>query len=852
MNNYAYLIKAKAKATEAKSIFCWFSAKSDSRADREILNILEDEGIAVGRTADHQLPIRTNFPVLDDLPEESALDSTWCDRYQLDDNNCWQKIIVEATPPVSTKTKTDSNDYISVRELSPAQQVACHWLYGKQHPSQEEVSTINEYLENKDGTHNALCVAAAALTSSDVLELTDKLATKLIESGCACAARSLLVKLLAEIWHEKTDDMTGQDVALFVQDYETCDTEDERVAVVEAWTRKQEPQTGPENLQVAVASMSFRRRLLAQYLTNELVTIADADLIKQIADAETDTDNSYVQNLLLAAENAGEFKDKANDANLSFLCEAIRSIWPSENKKPELNQLISFIRDWWITPHINRGVFVKAWRTGKPCGPVPMKTTDTGTNAGGVGKTDRGDLLEHSLDTLDIDIAAALLPMDFDIYAFPRGILERSKDIVKNTKTMPAFSAWSELLRKSAGILDYSRAAIFALIRQARPEIHLFPSEHLAYISKNLTETDHANPSAELLAAARHLPSPEDESTDATADDSQCEEVSKKLVAGRSEFVEGISDPEDPEDLSTKQHAMPKWAKADEQSIVDEQSAETHNLQEWAKIAGSQPQIANIGDGMSSIDNLIATPEKPTEETTDVQMEEALNDETAVSSEIPISKAAADAAAGDVENGGETDPIINDTGHHNDDFRHLMVDLETMGNKSNAPIVSIGAVFFDPNSGNTGAEFYTVISLESSMLFGGVPDAGTIIWWLKQSSEARSAIAMADTITLIDALELFSDFISENSDVGSDVQVWGNGASFDNVILRSSYDRANIECPWHFRNDRDVRTMTEMGKAIGINPRYDIPFDGDMHNALSDARHQVKYVSAIWQKLIRN
>ena len=819
MNNYAYLIKAKAKATEAKSIFCWFSAKSDSRADREILNILEDEGITVGRAADHQLPIRTNFPVLDDLPVESVLDDTWCDRYQLDDNNCWQKIVVEAT--------TESNDYLSVRELSPAQQVACHWLYGKQHPSQEEVSTINEYLKNNDGTHNALCVAAAALTSPDVLELTDKLAAKLIESGCACAARSLLVKLLAEIWHEKTDEMTGQDIALFVQDYETCDTEDERVAVVEAWTRKQEPQTEPENLQVAVASMSFRRRLLAQYLTHELVTIADTDLIKQIADAETDTDNSYVQNLLLAAENAGEFKDKANDANLSFLCEAIKSIWPSENKKPELNQLISFIRDWWITPHINRGVFVKAWRTGKPCGPIPMKTTDTGTNAGGVGKTDRGDLLEHSLDTLDIDIAAALLPMDFDIYAFPRGILQRSKDIVKNKQTMPAFSAWSELLRKSAGILDYSRAAIFALIRQARPEIHLFPSEHLAYISKNLTETDHANPSAELLTAARHLPSPEDESTDASTEDSLRDDMSKRLAAGRGEFVEGISDPNDPE-----------WVHED---LTKPRTTE----------------VCNVGNGIFSIDNLITTVATPDtaidlETTSNVQMEETRSNEATIAPEVPISKTATDTTAGNVEDGDQTDPMINDTGHHNDDYRHLMVDLETMGNKSNAPIVSIGAVFFNPNTGNTGAEFYTAVSLESSMLLGGVPDAGTIIWWLKQSPEARSAIAIADTITLIDALELFSDFISENSDAGSDVQVWGNGASFDNVILRSSYDRADIECPWKFWNDRDVRTMTELGKAIGINPRYDIPFDGDMHNALSDARHQVKYVSAIWQKLTNN
>ena len=828
MNNYAYLIKAKAKATEAKSIFCWFSAKSDSRADREILNILEDEGITVGRAADHQLPIRTNFPVLDDLPVESVLDDTWCDRYQLDDNNCWQKIVVEATPPaVSEKTKTESNDYISVRELSPAQQVACHWLYGKQHPSQEEVNTINEYLKNNDGTHNALCVAVAALTSPDVLELTDKLAAKFIESGCACAARSLLVKLLAEIWNEKADEMTGQDIALFVQDYETCDTDDERVAVVEAWTRKQEPQTEPGNMQVAVASMSFRRRLLAQYLTHELVTIADADLIKQIADAETDTDNSYVQNLLLAAENAGEFKDKANDANLSFLCEAIRSIWPSENKKPELNQLISFIRDWWLTPHINRGLFVKAWRTGKPCGPIPMKTTDTGTNAGGVGKTDRGDLLEHSLDTLDIDIAAALLPMDFDIYAFPRGILQRSKDIVKNKQTMPAFSAWSELLRKSAGILDYSRAAIFALIRQARPEIHLFPSEHLAYISKNLTETDHANPSAELLAAARHLPSPEDESTDVSTEDSLRDDMSKRLAAGRGEFVEGISDPNDPE-----------WVHED---LTKPRTTE----------------VCNVGNGIFSIDNLITTVATPDtaidlETTSNVQMEETRINEATIAPEVPISKTATDTTAGNVEDGDQTDPMINDTGHHNDDYRHLMVDLETMGNKSNAPIVSIGAVFFNPNTGNTGAEFYTAVSLESSMLLGGVPDAGTIIWWLKQSPEARSAIAIANTITLIDALELFSDFISENSDAGSDVQVWGNGASFDNVILRSSYDRADIECPWKFWNDRDVRTMTELGKAIGINPRYDIPFDGDMHNALSDARHQVKYVSAIWQKLTNN
>ena len=83
MNNYPYLIKAKAKANEAKSLFCWFSAKSDSRAERKILDILEDAEISVGRGASHQLPIRTNWLIVDDLPEEGVLDDTWCDRYEL-------------------------------------------------------------------------------------------------------------------------------------------------------------------------------------------------------------------------------------------------------------------------------------------------------------------------------------------------------------------------------------------------------------------------------------------------------------------------------------------------------------------------------------------------------------------------------------------------------------------------------------------------------------------------------------------------------------------------------------------------------------------------------------------------
>ncbi|MCH7127893.1 3'-5' exoribonuclease [Escherichia coli] len=182
-------------------------------------------------------------------------------------------------------------------------------------------------------------------------------------------------------------------------------------------------------------------------------------------------------------------------------------------------------------------------------------------------------------------------------------------------------------------------------------------------------------------------------------------------------------------------------------------------------------------------------------------------------------------------------------------MNHLMIDLETMGNKPNTPVVSIGAIFFEPATGELGPEFYCVINLKSAMAGGAVPDADTIIWWLKQSPEARAAITDDTTVPLSTGLSNLNAFIHSHA-APKRLQVWGNGATFDNVVIRSSYDRDCIPCPWMFWNDRDVRTIVELGKAVGINPRYDIPFEGDMHNALADARHQAKYISAIWQRLI--
>ena len=183
-------------------------------------------------------------------------------------------------------------------------------------------------------------------------------------------------------------------------------------------------------------------------------------------------------------------------------------------------------------------------------------------------------------------------------------------------------------------------------------------------------------------------------------------------------------------------------------------------------------------------------------------------------------------------------------------MNHLMIDLETMGNKPKAPIVSIGAVLFDPQSGALGEEFYTAVQLESAMVQGTVPDGDTIIWWMKQSPEARAAICADDAMPVDAALSELSHFINRHADNPKYLKVWGNGANFDNVIIRGAYERAGHICPWQFWNDQDVRTMVTLGRAIGFDPKRDMPFDGEVHNALADARHQAKYVSAIWQRLV--
>ena len=181
-------------------------------------------------------------------------------------------------------------------------------------------------------------------------------------------------------------------------------------------------------------------------------------------------------------------------------------------------------------------------------------------------------------------------------------------------------------------------------------------------------------------------------------------------------------------------------------------------------------------------------------------------------------------------------------------MNNLMLDIETLGVSMDAPLISIGAVFFEPLTGKCGDEFYRVITL-SSALENSFVDPKTLQWWMIQSDSARAVFNDPSAVDLHEALQEFSLFVRSRSN--DDVQVWGNGASFDNAILAAVYRKHAQNIPWRFRNDRDVRTIVELAKSLkNIDVRANFSINvTDAHHALRDSKFQVAYVSAAFRAL---
>ncbi len=684
-----------------------------------------------------------------------------------------------------------------------------------------------------------------------------------------------------------------------------------------------------ESMLLPVSGQEVAIRWLAQHGSEKPITHVSRSELRALHNAQ---DEKLPAVTALAISNKAAQLEPLEIRDLHKLVRDTDKVFPNPGNS-DLGLMTAFFEAYLDVDYTDRGLLTKEWMKGNRVSRITR--TASGANAGGGNKTDRNPNLVHTFDTLDVEIAAATLPMDFNIYEIPGSVYRRAKEIV--LKRESPFKEWSAALRATPGILDYSRAAIFALIRSAHPEFYHYPGRLLGYINAYLTETDHENPSKETLTAARHTPEKDileevnrelaaereteeeknneekSQPSDAMADeqataeamepdttehhqdtqslDTQeqvdpvkqvkvtADEVNKIMQAAninqpdadkilavhRGEFVDGISDPNDPKwvkGIETRDSVNQNQPESEQnspnalQNEPETKQPEPEEQQEPEKVctACGQTGGGNCPDCGAVMGD--ATYQETFDEKNQAEVQED-DPEEMEGAEHPNNENAGNDQhhTSDSETGEAADPLIAVSSHHfitstSRVWHHLMIDLETMGINSNAPIVVIAAVFFDPQTGEIGPIFYVVISLVDAMDKGATPDGDVIEWWLAQSSEARSAI-LVNQIPLDDALLQLREFIDENSGEFF-VRVWGNGASFDNVILRRSYERQGLPCPWRYCNDRDVRTIVDLGKAIDFDARTVIPFEGVRHNALDDARHQAKQVSAIWQKLIPN
>ena len=740
MNTYAFVIKAKAKS-EKKNLFCWLSAKSDSRAEREILNILDDADIAVGRGADYQLPQRTNWHVADDLPEEGVLDDTWCDRYTLgDDGRTWSPVpgaagnqvvnvetqptqpaadaelrplsrlrliqrliahlmhdteldqitlaqhieigvmegndddcfvqalrnVIEDTPeirelsahvewklikavkavfphdqshdasmiatfingwvaaeaseraqlvegwlsgelpaPQNNATSMpaesagsadleDQNDsgkddgWTSIRELSLPQQIAAAWMFDQQHIDRQQLNEVKEAVQADNS--ETLSIVVAALTDPAIVNLT----------GGVTAG---VIRAIRQVWPEDyRDNMTADLVSQFACVYATS-SEDGRNHIVQSWTETQQApaaETGTNDTGVTThQNYSYDQHVLGIWLFG-LFSELSAEQKAEITRISLDMDATYPQNVLLACRNHDLRQlQHVFPETLADLFTDVQSVWPVESPAPQLAQLVSFFKEW-IDAHnsnssitapgkkIDRDGVTAKWL--KKAGKTPIQRTDTGANAGGGNPTDRNPDLKHTLDTLDIEIAAALLPMDYNIYEIPGGVLRRAKDIIAN-KEEP-WSSWSTQLRKTPGILDFSRAAVFVLIRNAPEGIHKETPKLISYIAQNGKEV-------------AFIPD-----TGKADSDVRWHVVESLLIA-------------------------PTAAPAEENTSDDE---------------AAQPEVKSLGIGLFSIEGLLPTPsnevkKQEMESVLYVQMEETDSSENQAGAALPAVEGVDEAAA---------------------------------------------------------------------------------------------------------------------------------------------------------------------------------------------------------------
>ncbi|MCK3695470.1 exonuclease, partial [Escherichia coli] len=320
-----------------------------------------------------------------------------------------------------------------------------------------------------------------------------------------------------------------------------------------------------ENMLLPVSGQELPIRWLAQRGSEKPVTHVSRDELQALHIARAEELPAVTA---LAISHKTSLLDPLEIRDLHKLVRDTDKVFPNPGNS-DLGLMTAFFEAYLGADYTDRGLLTKEWMKGNRVSRITR--TASGANAGGGNKTDRNPNLVHTFDTLDVEIAAATLPMDFNIYEIPGSVYRRAKEVVRKKES--PFKEWSAALRAIPGILDYSRAAIFALIRSAHPEFYHYPGRLQGYINAYLTETDHENPSEETLAAARHTPEKD-----------ILEEVNRELAAER----------ETEEEKNDEEKPQPSGALADEQATTETVEPDATEHHQDTQSLDAQSQVNSV------------------------------------------------------------------------------------------------------------------------------------------------------------------------------------------------------------------------------------------------------------------
>ncbi|MEY7908471.1 RecE family exodeoxyribonuclease [Citrobacter cronae] len=799
--NPVFLVRRAKKQSGNKDAVLWCS--DDFEAVNATLDYLLIKTGA--KLKNYFKAVATNFPVVDDLPAEGEVDFTWCDRYELqDDGRTWlPKATGESsgavdvpTAPTSTVTVEDAtaSEIVPVENRTPAVRFAVHLMIDKYqtHITKKQQLAASEMSLDEGNTYlQSMLVAKNDVPETAKLSLNAEWkmiqAVKDIfipdeehEPRLIAAFMSDWVNTdagdrnqLVEDWRSgklqllKTETSSGADVTtgqdLTVEDgIQTDENGRAEGGVVDGEVGNEEypQQTQQPNLTV-VATLPFRQRVLAQFIGDgEYLYHVDAGQKNEIIRLEMDTDDAYIQNLLLAAENVEAFK-KAIEHDIHKVVNAVKKVFPVDGKKTELATVIQFLTVWFNTDYIDRGILVREWAAGNRISSV--QRTDSGTNADGGYVTDRGPDAHHTLDTLDLEIACALLPMDFNHFEIPGSILRRAKEIV--TKKEEPWKSWSSILRNQPGVLGVNRTAIFNLVRIAPENIHLTPVAHLEFVNQTMT--------AEFNSAVELLPLHEAEPAAQEISQPESKESPRKSFCTHEENLQRVRE---------------------------------EGARRRAEEAAAQPQkveqelVKNVGNGIFDVTALLQNSathgtKKATETTSNVQVQETVSDEKQAGTEVQSGESSLETGEksdtsqqADVN---QTDPVLTQT------------EPEA---QSDEPAVAYPA-YFEPGryEGLPNEVYHAANGISSTQ----VKDARVSLMYFNARHVEKTIIKerspVLDMGNLVHALALQPELLDEEFSVEP---VIPEGAFTTTATIRAFIDEYNASLPAQLSAD-DIKALLE-------------------------------------------